>query len=170
VPTRGGATLMSPEYPPGPMDQRDIESRADVLTFTTEVLQQDTEVTGPISVQLWACTTAPDTDFVARLVDVYPDGRPYNLTDGIVRASFANQKPLEPGRPYQFDIDLWATSNVFKAGHRIRLQVTSSCFPRWDRNPNTGKPLGSDAELRTAQQTILHDAEHASHVVLPLVS
>jgi len=164
VPTLGGATLLTPEFPPGPLDQREIEARPDVLTFTTEVLREDTEVTGPVEVKLWACTTAPATDFVARLVDVFPDGHAYNLTDGIIRA-----ERLQPNRPYEHTIDLWATSNVFKAGHRIRLQVTSSCFPRWDRNPNTGKPLGSDAELRTAQQTIVHDAEHASHVVLPLV-
>jgi len=164
VPTRGGATLMSPEFPPGPLDQREIEARADVLTFTTGPLERDQEVTGPIEVRLWTCTTAPDTDFVARVVDVYPDGRAYNLTDGIVRTGL-----LEPNRPYEHTIDLWATSNVFKAGHRIRVQVTSSCFPRWDRNPNTGKQLGSDAELRTAQQTILHDAEHASRIMLPLV-
>jgi putative CocE/NonD family hydrolase len=105
-------------------------------------------------------------------VDVHPDGRAYSLTDGIIRARYRDGRAeslLEPGRPYQFNIDLWATSNVFKAGHRIRLQVTSSNFPRWDRNPNTGHPFGQDAELRVAEQTILHDREHPSHVVLPLV-
>jgi hypothetical protein len=111
---------------------------------------------------------------VARLVDVYPDGRAINLTDGIVRARYRNglaETPIEPGQPYRFDIDLWATSNLFKAGHRIRLQVTSSNFPRWDRNPNTGHPFGTDSEadLRTADQTILHDTAHPSHVVLPIV-
>lgn len=173
APTYGGALLMAPEFPPGPVDQRRIEARSDVLIYTTEPLERDTEVTGPISVQLWACSSAPDTDFVARLVDVYPDGRAYNLTDGIIRARYRDglkEALLEAGRPYCMKIDLWATSNVFKAGHRIRLQVTSSNFPRWDRNPNTGHPLGQDAELRTADQTILHDREHPSRVVLPLVA
>jgi putative CocE/NonD family hydrolase len=173
VPTYGGAALIAPEFPTGPVDQRRIEARPDVLTYTTPPLEQDTEVTGPLSVQLWACSSAPDTDFVARLVDVYPDGRALNLTDGIIRARYRQGLPeslLEPGQPYAFHIDLWATSNVFKAGHRIRLQVTSSNFPRWDRNPNTGHPFGQDAELRTARQTILHDREHPSHVLLPLVA
>jgi putative CocE/NonD family hydrolase len=170
VPTRGGATLMAPQFPAGPTDQREIEARPDVVTYTTPVLERDTEVTGPIEVQLWACSSAPDTDFVARLVDVHPDGRAYNLTDGIIRASYARgSASVQPNQPYLYRIDLWATSNVFKAGHRIRLQVTSSSFPRWDRNPNTGHRFGADAELCPAQQTILHDAEHASHVVLPLV-
>jgi uncharacterized protein len=172
VPTHGGALLMAPEFPAGPLDQGCIEARPDVLTYTTAPLEHDTEVTGPVSVQLWACTSAADTDFVARLVDVYPDGRALNLTDGIIRARYREgltESLLEPGQPYAFNIDLWATSNVFKAGHRVRLQVTSSNFPRWDRNPNTGHPFGQDAELRTARQTILHDREHPSHVLLPLV-
>jgi putative CocE/NonD family hydrolase len=172
VPTYGGAVLMAPEFPIGPVDQRRIEARPDVLTYTTPPLEHDTEVTGPVTVELWACSSAPDTDFVARLVDVYPDGRAFNLTDGIIRARYRNgpmESLLEPGQPYAFNIDLWATSNVFKAGHRIRLQVTSSNFPRWDRNPNTGHPFGQDAELRTARQTILHDRQHPSHVLLPVV-
>lgn len=172
VPTHGGALLMAPEFVPGPLDQRRVEARPDVLTYTTPPLEHDTEVTGPVSVRLWACSSAPDTDFVARLVDVYPDGRAYNLTDGILRARYRQpgaEALLEPGRAYLFEIDLWATSNVFRVGHRVRLQVTSSCFPRWDRNPNTGHPIGADAELRTAEQTILHDAEHPSAVLLPLV-
>ncbi|MBV8719731.1 MAG: CocE/NonD family hydrolase [Chloroflexi bacterium] len=175
VPTHGGALLMAPEYLTGPRDQRAIEARPDVLTYTTDVLERDMEVTGPVTVSLWACSSAPDTDFVARLVDVYPDGRAYNLTDGILRAryrrGFSNEVFLEPGVPERFDIDLWATSNVFRAGHRVRLQVTSSNFPRWDRNPNTGHRFGTDslADLRTAEQTILHDADHPSHVLLPVV-
>ena len=173
VPTHGGALLIAPEFPAGPVDQHRIEARPDVLTFTTPPLEQDTEVTGPLTVQLWACSSAPDTDFVARLVDVYPDGRAFNLTDGIIRARYRNgstESLLEPGQPYAFNIDLWATSNVFKAGHRIRVQVTSSNFPRWDRNQNTGHPFGQDAELRPAHQSILHDREHPSHILLPLVA
>jgi putative CocE/NonD family hydrolase len=166
---------MTPEYRAGPYDQRPIEARPDVLVYTSAPLDHDTEVTGPIVVHLWAISSAPDTDFVARLVDVAPDGRSFNLTDGIVRARYRNlasgQPPtlIEPGQAYEYTIDLWATSNVFLAGHRIGLHVTSSSFPRWDRNPNTGHPFGADAELRVAQQQILHDREHPSHVVLPLV-
>ena len=172
VPTYGGASLIAPEFPAGPVDQRRIEARPDVLTYSTAPLERDTEVTGPLNVELWACSSAPDTDFVARLVDVYPDGRAFNLTDGIIRARHRNgasEALLEPGQPYAFNIDLWATSNVFKAGHRIRLQVTSSNFPRWDRNPNTGHPFGQDTDLRTARQTILHDRQYPSHVLLPVV-
>ena len=175
VPTRGGALPMTPEYPAGPFDQRAIEGRPDVLVYTTRPLERDTEVTGPITVRLWAVSSAPDTDFVARLTDVAPDGRAINLTDGIVRARYRHfpqgEPPslIEPARPYEYAIDLWATSNLFRAGHRIGLQITSSCFPRWDRNPNTGHPFGADAELRVAHQQILHDREHPSHVMLPVV-
>ena len=173
--TRGGAIMMSPEYRPGPIDQRPTESREDVLVYTTAVLEQDVEVTGPIMMHLWASSSTPDTDFVARLVDVYPDGYAQNLTDGIIRARYRNftrgEAPtlLEPGKVYEYEIDLWATSNVFKAGHCIRLDITSSNFPRWDRNPNTGHAFGVDSELVAAHQTILHDREHPSYVVLPIV-
>ncbi len=175
VPTRGGATLMTPEFPSGPYDQRKIESRPDVLVYTSDVLGENLEVTGPIAVHLWAISSAPDTDFVARLTDVFPDDSSICLTDGIVRARYRNfaqgEAPslLQPGQPYHYVIDLWATSNVFQAGHRIRLQITSSNFPRWDRNQNTGHPIGVDAEMTVAWQTILHDVEHASYVVLPVV-
>jgi hypothetical protein len=166
---------MSPEYRPGPFDQREIENREDVLVFTTGELKEDLEVTGPIKVHLWAISSAPDTDFVARLVDVHPDGYAQNLTDGIIRARYRRfahgEAPslIEPGRAYEYVIDLWATSNVFRAGHRIRLDVTSSNFPRWDRNPNTGYEFGTDTGLAVAHQTILHDSEHPSYVVLPIV-
>jgi putative CocE/NonD family hydrolase len=173
--TRGGALLMAPEFPAGPYDQRPTEGRQDVLVYTSPALQQDIEVTGPITVHLWAASSAPDTDFVARLVDVYPDGYAQNLTDGITRARYRHfnrgEAPslIEPGKAYEYEIDLWATSNVFKAGHRIRLDVTSSNFPRWDRNPNTGHEFGATAELAVAHQTILHDREHPSYVLLPIV-
>jgi putative CocE/NonD family hydrolase len=175
TPTRGGALLMSPEYRSGPYDQRPIEVREDVLVYSSDVLLTDVEVTGPVKVHLWAVSNAPDTDFVARLVDVYPDGYAQNLTDGIIRARYRNfaqgEAPslIEPGRAYEYEIDLWSTSNLFKAGHRIRLDITSSSFPRWDRNPNTGHAFGADAELALARQTILHDSEHPSFVVLPVV-
>ncbi len=173
--TRGGALLMSPEYRPGPFDQTPVEMRADVLVYSTPALEQDMEVTGPITVHLWAASSAPDTDFVARLVDVHPNGYAQNLTDGIIRARYRNfaqgEAPslIEPGTAYEYVIDLWATSNVFKAGHRIRLDVTSSNFPRWDRNPNTGHDFGADDELAVAHQTILHDRQHPSYIMLPIV-
>jgi putative CocE/NonD family hydrolase len=175
VPTHGGALLMSPEFRPGVFDQRSVESREDVLVYSTPLLKQDVEVTGPIIVHLWATSSAPDTDFVARLVDVHPDGYAQNLTDGIIRARYRDfargEAPMliEPERAYEYEIDLWATSNVFKQGHRIRLDVTSSSFPRWDRNPNTGHDFGADSELEVAHQTILHDSEHPSFVILPIV-
>jgi putative CocE/NonD family hydrolase len=176
VPTRGGALLMTSEFPAGPYDQRPIEARLDVLVYTSAPLERDVEVTGPIIVYLWAISSAPDTDFVARLTDVFPDGCSFNLTDGIVRARYrdfskgASPSLIEHGQPYEYVIDLWATSNLFRQGHRIGLQITSSSFPRWDRNPNTGHPFGADAELQVAQQQILHDAEHPSYVLLPVVN
>lgn len=177
VPTVGGALLMTPDFRAGPRDQRSIEQRPDVLVYRSEPLPRDTEITGPLRVSLWAISSAPDTDFVARLVDIYPDGRSINLNDGIIRARYRDLRRdqvgqaslIEPGRPYQYDIDLWATSNLFKAGHRVGVQITSSSFPRWDRNPNTGHAFGADAELRVAQQQILHDAEHPSCIMLPVV-
>ncbi len=175
VTTRGGALLMSPEYRAGPFDQRPTEGRDDVLVYTSGELKEDLEVTGPIKVHLWAVSSAPDTDFVARLVNVHPEGYAQNLTDGIIRARYRNfergEAPslIEPGTAYEYEIDLWATSNVFKAGHRIRLDVTSSNFPRWDRNPNTGHDFGADSDMKVAHQTILHDREHPSYVVLPIV-
>lgn len=173
--TRGGALLLPSEFPGGPYDQRATEGREDVLVYSTAPLEQDVEVTGPILVHLWATSSAPDTDFVARLVDVHPNGYAQNLTDGIIRARYRHaargeaSSLLQPGETYEYEIDLWATSNVFKKGHRIRLDITSSNFPRWDRNPNTGHDFGVDDELAVAHQTILHDAEHPSHVVLPIV-
>jgi putative CocE/NonD family hydrolase len=172
VVTAGGNTLMNALFTPGVKDQRRNEEREDVLCYTSEPLAKDTEVTGPIVVKLWASSDARDTDFVARLVDVYPDGFAQNLADGIIRARYRNgdtPELIEPGKAYEFTIDLWATSNLFKAGHRIRVDITSSNFPRWDRNPNTGEAFGSDATTRSANQTILHDAEHPSHIVLPII-
>lgn len=175
TPTRGGALLMSPEYRAGPYDQRPVEERADVLVYSSDMLLTDIEVTGPVKVHLWAVSSAPDTDFVARLVDVYPDGYAQNLTDGIIRARYRNfaqgEAPslIEPGKVYEYEIDLWSTSNLFKAGHRIRLDITSSNFPRWDRNPNTGHAFGADAELALARQRILHDSEHPSSIVFSVV-
>jgi len=173
--TRGGALLMTPEFPGGPFDQRETESREDVLVYSTPELTQDVEVTGPIMVHLWATSSATDTDFVARLVDVYPNGYAQNLTDGIIRARYRafpqGEQPslIEPGKAYEYEIDLWATSNVFKAGHRIRVYISSSNFPRFNRNLNTGEKTFGGTRMMKAQQTIYHDAEHPSAVLLPII-
>lgn len=172
VPTRGGA-LMFVATPAGPYDQTEIEQRDDVLVYSSEPLEKDTEVTGPITVTLYAQSTAADTDFTAKLVDVHPDGKSYNLADGIIRAryreSFEAERLLEPDEVYEFTIDLWATSNLFKRGHRLRVEVSSSNFPRFDRNPNTGHTSGSDVELRSARQTVYHSKKYPSHITLPVI-
>ncbi|MBL8269817.1 MAG: CocE/NonD family hydrolase [Steroidobacter sp.] len=172
VPTRGGS-LMARGLTAGPLEQGNLGERDDVLVFSTPKLSKDTEVTGPITVTLYATSSAPDTDFTAKLIDVHPDGKAYNLVDGIIRAryreSFENPSLIEPGKVYAYSIDLWATSNVFKKGHRIRLDISSSNFPRFDRNPNTGHAFGEDAELRKATQTIHHSQLYPSHITLPLI-
>ena len=174
VPTRGGGLCCwDPALPRGAFDQRAVEARPDVLVYSTSPLEQDVEVTGPIEVHLWAASSAPDTDFTAKLVDVGPCGYARNLADGIIRARYRNGSagadPLRPGEVYAYLIDLGGTSNVFKAGHRIRLELSSSNFPRFDRNLNTGHRIGEDAAMRTALQTVFHDADHPSHIVLPII-
>ncbi len=174
VPTVGGALCCNPYFASsGAFDQNDIESRSDVLVYSTPPLERDVEVTGPVTVTLWAATSGTDTDFTAKLVDVCEDGCARNLTDGIIRAryrdSMSDPTPVEPGKAYSYTIDLWATSNVFKAGHRIRLEISSSNFPRFDRNTNTGELIAGDSELRPAMQTVLHSSQYPSHVTLPIV-
>lgn len=176
APTVGGALFPYPlEVPPGPFDQTKVEQRADVLCYTTPPLDRDVQVTGPIEVTLWVTSTAPDTDFTAKLVDVFPDGTAFNLTDGIIRAryrdGFEAARMLEPGTPAQVTIDLAGTSNVFEKGHRIRLEVSSSNFPRFDRNTNTGaQNIATDHEVRVATNTVLHDDAHPSFITLPVVA
>jgi uncharacterized protein len=178
APTVGGPTsLPSPMTKPkaGPLDQRRLEERDDVLVYTSAALTEPLEVTGPLTVVLHAATTATDADFVAKLTDVWPDERSLILAEGILRARFRNgfdrERPIEPGRVYEYRIDLVATSNVFRPGHRIRVLVTSSSFPRFDRNTNTGNPLGVDSpdRLSPARQTIFHDAERPSRILLPMI-
>ena len=174
VPTRGGALAGQLDLmPAGAFDQSRIEEREDVLVYTAPPLSEDTEVTGPVSVTLYASSSAPDTDFTAKLVDVSPSGYAMNLTDGIVRARYRDSKrpanPIEPDEVYEFVIDLWATSNLFRAGHRIRVEISSSNFPRFDRNANTGAPIGLDTEFVAALQTVHHSADYPSHVLLPVV-
>lgn len=172
VPTKGGGTLHAGVLTMGPRDQRDIEERKDVLVYTSEPFRQQLEVTGPVTVKLWAATDAKDTDFTAKLVDVLPDGTAYNLTDGIVRAKYRNGYSAEPelsGEVVEYEINLWATSNVFLPGHCIRIEVSSSNFPRFDRNPNTGETTIDSTEMKRAVQTIFHDDTHPSHIILPII-
>ncbi|AWS40663.1 CocE/NonD family hydrolase [Streptosporangium sp. 'caverna'] len=161
--TLGGTLLMSDEFPPGPYDQRRVEERPDVLVYTGEPLDADLEVTGRVRVSLVASSTAPSTDWVARLCDVGVDSVSRNLADGIIRVSGV------PGEPAEHEIDLWSIGHVFFEGHRIRVQITSSNFPRWDRNLNTGEPAEAATVMSVADQTVFHDAVRASKIVLPVV-
>jgi putative CocE/NonD family hydrolase len=157
----------------GPRDRRVRQERDDVLVYTTEPLEKDLEVTGPVELTLFAASSAVDTDFTATLTDVNPDGRAIHICEGIrgvaFRDSLEHPTPIEPGKVYPLSISLWETSMVFKAGHRIRLEVSSSNFPRYARNQNTGLPLGTSAEMRKAQQRIYHDADHPSRLILPVI-
>jgi putative CocE/NonD family hydrolase len=193
VPTLGGGiSAADPIMRPGAFDQRGradfygcrdtlpLNARSDVLTFQTEPLAQEIEVTGPITVRLHGSSSAPDTDFTAKLIDVYPpsadypEGAAINLTDSILRARYRHgwEQPelLEPGQVVELAFQLYPTSNIFKAGHRIRLDVSSSNFPRFDVNPNTGGALGKERRLELADQAIYHDSARPSHVILPVVS
>jgi uncharacterized protein len=158
---------------PGPRDQRPVLTRQDVLVYTTAPLETDVEVTGPISVTLYAATSATDTDFTAKLDDVYPDGTSMLISYGIQRARYresqSRQSLIKPGQTYKYTITVWPTSNLFKAGHQIRLEISSSNFPMFDRNPNTGRPFAQDAELVVADQTIFHDKDRPSMITLPIV-
>ncbi len=160
-------------YSRNPADQRGIEQRPDVLVYTTAPLSEDIEVTGPLAVTIWIQSSAKDTDFTGKLVDVFPDGTARPLADGILRARYrsgpATPTLLTPGSPTEITIDLGATSNLFKAGHRVRLEVSSSNFPRFDRNPNTGGVFGEDRDVQPAEQAILHDAAHPSRLILPVI-
>lgn len=163
----------------GARDRLPLSARRDVLVFSTPPLARDVEVTGTVEVHLWAASSALDTDFTAKLIDVYPpnpdypDGYELNIGDSIIRARYRDDRErpelLEPGRPYEFTITLYPTSLVFKRGHRIRLHVSSSNFPRFDVNPNTGGPLGLDQARQTATQTVFHDAGRPSRVILPII-
>jgi putative CocE/NonD family hydrolase len=172
APMRDGTVLRADVYRPaadgsefrlGPLDQARVEAREDVLVYTTEPLAEDLEVTGRIRAVLHAATDAPTTDWVVRLCDVDPNGISRNVVDGIVRASTA------PGGFGEHEVDLWSASHVFLAGHRIRVQVTSSNFPRWDRNPNTNEPIDEATRMCQASQEIAHDATRPSRIVLPVV-
>ena len=180
VPTLGGNnstwTLMKfaaePVYP-GPVDQRPLERRDDVLVYTGPVLDRDLELTGPVTAVLYASSSALDTDFTAKLVDVYPDGRAIHISEGILRArhrkSLKSVEFLQPGEADEFRIQMAPTSNVFLKGHRLRVEVSSSNFPRFDRNLNTGENIATGTRWEIAHQTVLHSSRYPSHIVLPVI-
>ncbi len=181
VPTVGGPILMAPIHRAGPRDQRPVEARQDVLVYTSPPLESPYTVLGSVYVTLFAASSAPDTDFVARLVDVHPDGRAMGVADGILRASARESypvpgvikpvapSPIEPGEVYEYAIDLWATGITFLAGHRLRVEITSSSHPRWERNLNTGESAVHSSRTEVAHQTIFHDAAHPSRLTLTVV-
>lgn len=170
VPSLGGNNLA---VDMGVQDQRPVEERHDVLVYTSEPFTQALEITGPVSVTLWASSSAVDTDFTAKLVDVHPDGYAQNLLNGIIRARYRDSASapelMEVGKPYRFTIELWATSNVFLPGHRLCLEISSSHFPEFDRNLNTGEPFGEGTQGVSAQQTVFHQEDRASYVLLPVI-
>ena len=165
--------LSNPLWALGPCDQRSVEEWDDVLVYSTPFLKEDIEVTGPIEIILYAASSVVNTDFTAKLNDVYPGGRSMRLCEGIIRASFrngsTNTSTIEPGKVYEYHIDLWATSNVFKKGHCICVEISSSNFPRFDRNLNTALNNALAIEMVKATQTIYHNEEYPSCIVLPVI-
>jgi putative CocE/NonD family hydrolase len=157
----------------GAFDQREVEQREDVLVYTSAPLEQELEVVGPLKVILYASSSATDTDFTAKLVDVHPCGMARNLNDGIIRAryrhSMSEPELLMPGEVTEFEIDLVATGNAFQPGHRIRVEIASSNFPRFDRNPNTGEQPGRSDKVVSALQTVHHSNEYPSRIILPVI-
>lgn len=161
VPTSGGA-MLGPRA--GIALQNEVETRSDVLVYTTDKLSRELEITGPIKLILYVSTDAPSTDFTAKLVNVYPDGSAYNISNGILRSSYTDNK-----QPVAIEIELWPTSTLIKAGHRIRLEISSSDFPRFDRNPNTGQPIATETKTQIASQIIYHNLKTPSHLILPVI-
>ncbi len=174
VPTLGGNDCCGAPIPIGPIDQRPVEARSDVLVYTSEILREPLAVAGPVKAKLYVSTDAPDTDFFVKLVDVHPNGFAMNIAEGILRARFRRgldrMELLKPGEVYELEVDMRGTANVFLPGHRIRVDLTSSNFPQFDRNPNTGEDLGTSARRRPARQAVYHSARHPSHIVLPVVA
>jgi uncharacterized protein len=174
VPTHGGPLCCDRErLAAGPMDQRPLEERNDVLVYTTPAFPEDFEVTGPVALHLFVSSSVVDTDFTAKVVDVWPNGYAQNLTDGILRMRYRDgqekAQPMKPGAIYRVTIDLAATSNVFLAGHKLRLEISSSNFPRFDRNLNTGAEQASATRMLKAKNMVWHDQSHPSALVLPVV-
>ncbi len=157
----------------GPFDMRSVEERQDVLVYTSPPLKKDLEVTGPVKAIIYASSSAVNTDFTAKLVDVYPDGMAIRICEGIIRADHripdAPPSNIIPGKIYEYQIDLWATSNVFMKGHQLRVEISSSNFPRFDRNLNTGKYFATDTTMIKAEQVIYHSPDYPSHIILPVI-
>jgi uncharacterized protein len=174
APTVGGPLCCDEQHmEPGPRDQRPVENRDDVLVFTTAPLETDLEVTGPVTADLFVKSSAVDTDFTAKLVDVGPDGFAQDLTEGILRMRYSTSQEhptlIKPGQIYEITVDLWATSNMFLRDHSLRLEISSSNFPRFDRNLNTGEEIRFARTSVVATNTVLHDAEHPSALILPVI-
>jgi len=174
VPTTGGNNCCGTPTTAGPIDQRPLERREDVLVYTSEFLEKALTIAGPVKMKLHAATDCPDTDWMIKLTDVYPDGYSMPVSEGILRARFRDGLDkislLTPGQVYEFEIELTPTANVFLPGHRIRIDITSSNFPQFDRNPNTGEPLGVSSATRVANQSIYHGGDHLSRIVIPVVA
>jgi len=179
VPTVGGATFLPGAYiglHSGQQDQRAVEQRGDVLTYTTATLAEDLEICGPVVATIWAATTASDTDWTAKLVNVYPDGRALNICDGILRARYANgtgaPQLVPPNEVCEYRIDLGATAILIPSGHALRLEVSSSNFPRFDVNPGFAGEIAAAtlADEILAHQRVFHDAAHPSHLELSVVT
>jgi hypothetical protein len=174
VPTIGGPLCCAQELmEPGPRDQRSVENRDDVLVYSIGPLEQDLDVTGPVSATLFVKSSAVDTDLTGKLTDVAPDGLATDVAEGILRMRYrdsqAHSSLMNPGQTYQVTLDLWSTSNVFLRGHTLRLEISSSNFPRFDRNLNTGEDIKSARRFVPATNTIFHDAQHPSVLVLPVI-
>ena len=171
-PTIGGNLLLPQQYPAGPLDQRALLARRDVLCYRSAVLEEDLEVVGPVTMELHAATSGFDTDWMIKLCDLHPDGRMVNVCDGVVRASLRDGKHrllLEPGAVYAYEVDLWATAMVFRAGHRLAVLVTSSDFPRYDRNPNTGELAHAARYSVPALQRLFRDSARPSRMLLAVM-
>jgi putative CocE/NonD family hydrolase len=157
----------------GPVDQRPVEARHDVLVYTSEILEAPVAIAGPVRANLHAATDGPDTDWFVKLVDLHPNGFSMNIAEGILRArfrkSFDRMEFLKPNEAYEFVIDMRGTANVFLPGHRIRLDITSSNFPQFDRNLNSGEDLATGTRVRVARQTVFHAPERSSYILLPVV-
>ena len=171
VPTVGGNMCCANDLlASGAFDQREVERRDDVLVYTTPPLEEDLVVIGPVRVELWATSSAPDTDFTAKLLDVHVDGYVQNVSEGIIRARYRNSHEelswITPGAAHDYTIDLGYTATVFRRGHRVGLEVSSSNFPHFDRNPNTAHAFGRNGQLQKATQQVLHDLAHPSQLVL----
>ena len=173
VPTTGGNNCCGVPTVAGPVDQAPLQSRQDIVRFTSDVLTEPLTIAGPVKMDLHATTDGRDTDWVVKLIDVHPDGRAFPMAEGVLRARFrqglSTPALLEPGTAYRYEIDMVGTALVFQPGHRIRVDITSSNFPQFDRNLNTGDPLGKGTKPRVAQQTVWHSAARPSAIVLPVV-